>query len=291
MSSRPRCSELTVIAVIVVLAAQLVLVGAASARPGGGDAATHAAEQASYREAVELGTTAFREGRYAVARAAFERAAAIHAEPVLLFNIASCWRRGGDPAAAVVAYRRFLDAAPLDDPRRRLATETIAALEAELAAIARQPVAAPVVVAPPPEPEPRIVVEPGEAIDDGDRFALRAAAVAPAPRRSGLRRAGIGLSAVGALVLVAGGVEALRAHALEGEVEGFRDRPWNRDEADTYRRGQATARRALIFGAGGAAVLAGGVTLFVIGRGRERAIAIEGTAGGGGGGFRVRGRF
>jgi hypothetical protein len=243
------------------------------------------AELASYRDAVDAGTAAFRDGRYAEARAAFERAFAIHADPVILFNIASCWRREGRAVQAVAAYLRFLDLAPVGDPRRALATETVATLEAELAAtpalepdaaaagapVASTPsgTAAPV---PDEDPEPRIEVSPEPAATAA--AVPLPAAPAPARPRSALRPVGIGLTAVGLLVLAGGGVEALRARSLEHDVEGFHGHAWNGDEAETYDKGKSTARRAMLLTITGAAVVGSGVTLFYLGRSRERAVRI-----------------
>ena len=110
----------------------------------------------------------------------------------------------------------------------------------------------------------------------------RACALDPLPRTPAMKLTNLAIASGALLAVLAAEIE--RGKTVS-DAQSYANRVVN--EA----RGQATARRALIFGAGGAAALAGGVTLFVIGRGRERAFAIEGTAGGGGGGFRVRGRF
>lgn len=271
-SRRPRSSSAAVLALLVALA------GSSQAGPG---RPSHAAELASYKDAVADGTIAFREGRFADARAAFERAYAIHPDPVLLFNIASCWRRDGHAVQAVAAYLRFLDHAPSTDPRRRLATDTVAALEAELAATTSDPPPPPAPVPAPPRPavierEPRIVIDDAPA----------APAVAPAtplpdapPRRrhSALRPLGIGLGTVGLVALAAGGVEAMRARSIEQDLEDLRDRPWGHAEAEQYREGEQTARRALLFTVAGAALVGGGTTLFVLGRARERRTTLWAT--------------
>ena len=78
----------------------------------------------TYRETVDRGTAAFVARRFAEARQAFEEAFSIHPDPVLVFNIASCWRRDGQNEEALAEYRRFLTLAPSDDAPRMLAEET-----------------------------------------------------------------------------------------------------------------------------------------------------------------------
>lgn len=256
----------------LVLAASATLAHAGpQADPAGAGSAAAASdvELAAYREQVELGTTAFREGRFADARVAFERAFAIHPDPVLLFNIASTWRRAGDGPRALTAYRRFLDAAPADDPRRSLAEKTIATLEDEPAP------------PPPPPPSTPAVTAPLPPIAAPER-----------DRGSVLRPTGATLAVAGTLGLVAGGIEAYRAHATETELEGLRGQRWDQREADLYRRGERAGRRALLLGVGGAALAVTGVTLYYIGKRRdERALRLTVDAGADGGGAVLSGRF
>src|SRR5688572_13097003 len=86
----------------------------------------------AYREAVARAAKLFEAGNYAEARASFVSAYEIHKAPVLLFNIASTYRRDGELERAIELYRAFLDACEAQEPRRVLATETIAELEKEL---------------------------------------------------------------------------------------------------------------------------------------------------------------
>lgn len=281
------------------------LASIAAARP-----APHAAELSSYRDAVADGTIAFREARFPEARAAFARAYGIHPDPVLLFNIASCWRREGKNVEAIAAYLRFLDHAPSGDPRRRLATETVSALEAELAAARRlpepeaeaepaqapaAPKPAPPAPAPPPpvEPEPRIMIDDRLVAPEpevaGDAVPLPEAP--PSRRGSALRPLGIGLSTVGVIVLAAGAVDAMRARAIEDDLEALQGRTWGHAEAEQYRKGERAAQRALIFGAAGAVLVGGGVTLFVVGRSRERPMRLGAAPTSGGAAVSLSGRF
>ncbi len=223
------------------------------------------AELAAYRDAIARGTAAFRSERFVQAREAFARAFAIHPDPVLQFNIASCWRRGGDAVEAIAAYRAFLAIAPADDPRRALALETIEDL-------AGAPVAAAPVVGPPAVTATR------------DGFA-------PAPRRSVLRPTGVVIAAVGVVGLIASGVEAARARSIQSDLERLPRPRWDSPQADAYRRGDRAARGALILGISGAVLTASGVTLYYVGRRADRELRISAKAGANRGELVVSGRF
>jgi tetratricopeptide (TPR) repeat protein len=236
---------------------------AAAPKPAEPATAETAPEQvAAYRDAVERGTLAFRAGRFLEAKTAFELAYDMHPAPVVLFNIASCWRRLGDRTSALVAYRRFLAAAPADDPRRPLATETVGRLEAEDLAAAAADLAAESVV-------------------------LRA----PAPRRwSTTAKVGMGVAAIGAVGLVVGGIDAWRASARQDDFESLpAGTPWNQRQAQRYQEGKDAATRARIVGAAGAGAFVTGWVLIFAGGREHRRIEIEAR----GGGLQVawRGRF
>ena len=220
-------------------------------------------EVAAYQAAVARGTDAFRLGHYAEARTAFEYAYQIHPEPVLLFNIASCWRRLGQFDTALVAYRRFLNEAPAGDPRRELAESTVRTLERELA---------PKPIEPPPPPPP------------------------PAPprrdhRMSFLSRAGLAIGALGLAAGAAGGFEAWRAMQAEREVESVtRRQSWDQRQADLYQQGEDSAFHARMYAISGAVLVAAGATIFLIGR-RGDEPTIEIRAGAGGAELSLSGRF
>jgi len=216
---------------------------------------------AAYEAAVETGTTAFRAGRFLEARTAFELAYSIHPDPVLLFNIASCWRRVGDREAAIAAYHRFLDSAPVDDDRRRLALDTIRRLEGERVTIAAGPT-------------PRRL-----------------------HRRRGLSRTakiGLGVVGIGAASLVAAAVEAHRASKREDELEALAPgTPWDRAQADRYEEGEDAKFRARLFAGAGDDQGGSGATLVLVGGREEKqeVAALKITAQSGGFQLNVRRRF
>ena len=270
-SRRPRCSS-AVLAAVLVLAS-----GAGSALAG------HARSVATYRNVVESGAAAFAAGRFDDARAAFEAAFAIHPDPVLVFNIASCWRRAGNAAQALAEYHRFLSIAPASDPRRSLATRTIESLEQAAEA------------EPSPQVEPAEEADLVEVIDD-DPAPAEDPAPAPRPHRSRLRPVGLGVAGLGAAGAIASIAELIYARTLDGvtpapapapaPVPAPEDQespppkkknggtappptePAPTTPTDTSARDRAN-RRALLFGVSGAALLAAGATVYYLGKRSE----------------------
>jgi hypothetical protein len=235
-------------------AAAAALVLAAPAARAGGDERVD-----TYRAAVARGQDAFDEGRYAIARAEFRAAYEIHAEPVLLFNIASTYRREGELERALELYREFLSRAP-NHARADLARQTIRELEDEIAL--REAAPAPELVPETEAPEP-----PGLApafLDDDDDGAE--------PRRPTNKLRWVGLAA-GAGGVIAGGLavyaarDARRAEAaLEALGEGD---DWGNEQQALYDDGVEARRNVLIFSAASAALVTTGVVLYVVGERRR----------------------
>ncbi len=101
-----------------------------------------AQDAAAYQEAVSAGYENFEAADYTAARADFERAYKIFAKPILLFNIASTYRRQGSDKLAIDYYRRYLDVAPPRASQRRQAGRVVKKLERELAKAEETPRAA-----------------------------------------------------------------------------------------------------------------------------------------------------
>jgi hypothetical protein len=264
-----------------------------------------------YRGIVASGTAAFAAGRFGAARAAFEAAYAIHPDPVLVFNIASCWRRAGDAEQALAEYHRFLTLAPPHDARRPLATVTIASLEQDLRPAEPAPLRLAAMSAPPAAPQ-------------------------AAPRRSRLRPLWIGLGALGGLGAVTGLVELARASAFDGSSpapapvppppepspspspfpfpdgdggwDGNHDGGGDHDgggwgggrlqaapadpvaPANVERSG--SMRRALLLGVSSAALIAASVTVYYLDkRAERRALRLTVSSSGDGGGVLLGGQF
>jgi tetratricopeptide (TPR) repeat protein len=232
----------------------------------------------AYREAVSRGSAQFDAGDWADARASFEAAYAIHAEPVLLFNIASCYRREGNLDVAVEKYRAFLAVSASDDPRRALAAQTIIDLEETIASRTvvprREPEPAPAQPDAEPAPEETII-----ATDEDDEADPTPASMAVASRSDGgglrsdavLRWSGV---ACGVASLVTGALalsatrEASNAEAsLSTLAPGS---AWDVDQQATFERGQDAQQRAIIYSIASAALVTTGVVLYVTGERRRR---------------------
>jgi tetratricopeptide (TPR) repeat protein len=250
------------------VAAALAL-AAPRARAGGADERVD-----TYRAAVARGQAAFDDGRYAIARAEFRAAFDIHAEPVLLFNIASTYRREGELERAIEHYREFLDLAP-SHPRAHLAAQTIRELEEEIAA--REAAPAPELVPDAEAPEPPGLA-PALVDDDGD----------DGPGRPGNRYRWISLTAgAGAAVTAGLAVYAARdAARAERALEALGDGDeWGLEQQALYDEGVASRRKVLLFSAASAALVTTGVVLYVVGerrRAREATtLTVAPTQGGG----------
>lgn len=292
-SSHPRCTN-----PILVALALTAFVAVAYAEPKPDPSNPDAL--VAYKLEVEAGTSSFRAGMYNDARVSFERAYSLYPEPVLLFNIASCYRRAGEAQNAIDAYRRFLDAAPADDHRITLATQTIASLENEIAAAQDDDVDVQVsegddednsdtfpilslsddATAPPPAP---LLTAPSVAAGPG----------APSLRRSRLRTYGLGIASAGSLMLLGAVIDGYRARSLESALDSLpSDHQWNHDDAEQYRAGERAASRARLLALSGGALTVTGATVYIIGRRRDaKAPRIEAAVGGGGGQVVLRGRF
>jgi tetratricopeptide (TPR) repeat protein len=80
------------------------------------------------RRLVEKSAREYHDGRYLEAAELLQRAYELTPAPVLLFNLGRALDKAGDGARAIVAYRRYLDAAPAAGDREMVAAR-IAELE------------------------------------------------------------------------------------------------------------------------------------------------------------------
>ncbi|MCS6912565.1 MAG: tetratricopeptide repeat protein [Myxococcales bacterium] len=126
--------------------ALVLLLGLSLALPVAGRAqeAPSADEQA--QRMVDAAVEAYRSRRYAVAVDLFKQAHALRADPAILYNLAKCYEKMGQPQEALEYYRRYLVAEDTDPRLREKAERSVAALRR---AIAPPPQAAP------PRPAPR----------------------------------------------------------------------------------------------------------------------------------------
>jgi hypothetical protein len=205
-------------------------------------------------EAYGRGEAQYQAGAYLEAAASFEAAYAAERDPSILFNIAQAYRFGKSCAKSADYYRRFLGAVS-DAPNAKQIRAYIA--EQERCA--------------------------GRTVDDARLMRREPAEVTPRAGGGGARRAaGLAIIGAGVVAIAAGGYFSWRVGDLEREREGCT--PCRLEELDALdRRGRrAEIAQVVAYGVGGLAV-AGGVWLYVSGRGAGEApsIAIVPVAQGG----------
>lgn len=257
-STPSRCSDrLALVAMAFAIAAAPA---AARAEP---DEDARDAQAASYQEAVSRGYRLFENGQYETARAQFEKAYQIQPRPLLLFNIASTYRRENNHRTALAYYNKFLDVAPADHPQRRQAEEAIELLREKLALEKRgdgDPEAG--ATGPDEDPEP-----PSGAADD-----------TPRPGR-GLMWTGAAFGVIGLGGLGYAGWQAKRSSDASNELEGLDPgSEWTDEQNQLYRDGQSAEKRAIIASIVGGAVVVTGATLLVIGLRKNSAAEESGSS-------------
>ncbi|MEZ4432503.1 MAG: tetratricopeptide repeat protein [bacterium] len=184
-----------------------------------------AAAQAAYRE----GVGAFKAGDYEAALARFEAAHALDPSPILLYNMARANEELGRPAAAIRRFEQYLDAAPdasdREDVERRI----------------------------------RVMRAIVENIEDGDRAALVATEVPPAP--ISLRPFAYGALAAGAVMVV---VAIVGVVGLEGAREDYAHADSVREKQRAEDDGDSAALTANVGWITGGLLLAAGGVLWAL---------------------------
>jgi tetratricopeptide (TPR) repeat protein len=223
----------------------------------------------------------------AAARAHFDRARELHAKkqyleaadeylaafaeaplPAFLYNAAQVFRLAGEREHAILHYRRYLELEPTgegaDDARAFLAELEGDGERAIEPAPAPEPDAEDEPIDPiPPAPGPPTPADPPQR-DDG---------------RSGrpLRVAGLVSLGVGAIALGAAAGFAFKARSASNDL-GNHEGEWTPAEADLYRAGEDAERYMLIsLGVGAAALAAGGVLVLLGQRADARAADAHAT--------------
>jgi hypothetical protein len=185
----------------------LALVIAASLL-GGSPALAEPATPPGYEDAFSKGTALFDRGEWAEARAAFEEAYALAPRPVLLFNIASTYRREGKLVEARDYYQRFLAARSGNDALEEIARTVIATIDAGAA-----------------NPPTDARAKPTAGPADAETAAAEVAVPAASPRRptSWMLAAGYGSATIGAGLVGWGLRNQARADELEASAEANPD--------------------------------------------------------------------
>jgi tetratricopeptide (TPR) repeat protein len=219
------------------------------------------------REHFRLGSKLYDLQRYDEAALEYERAYVLKEDPALLFNIGQAYRFAGSPAKAIGAYRAFLRRTPRA-PNRVEVEARIAEMQRVLD---EQQAREALQHREEPKPEPTVETPPAPAPSEPTP--------APPPaveHRRPLKLAGI-VTAAGGLALVVAGA------ALEGVAHGDAD-SFNRPGMGAVFDAGAESRIKTFETTGwvligvGAAALAGGATLVVLGVRHDRAARHVATA-------------
>ncbi len=248
------------------LATTVAAVLAASTPARAGEPATPDVIPPKARTLAERGRAFHEAGDYASAIAAFKEAYVLAPSPGLLFNLAQAYRLAGNCDDASLMYRRYLATRPRAEARV-LAEEHLHTVER---CVHKQALHIPpdALTALPALPAP----------------STNAPAQSPAPEHSPLtKRLGMGLIATSALATSLAVYYGLEAHDAARSVEDAyaQGAKWSAVR-DLDARGQRDARTAAVLGVAGGVALAGGITLYVLGRRREQPsrIAVAPTRGG-----------
>jgi tetratricopeptide (TPR) repeat protein len=207
---------------------------------------------AKVRALYESGMAHYNLSEFDKALVDFKEGYRLKHDPAFLFNIGQCQRQLGDPAGAALTYRAYLRESP-DAPNRAEVQKLVDAMDRAVAEQrAHQPPmgVTPPVEAPPPTAEASTTAQEVSQLDP----ALQ-------QRNRTLRLAGIVTGAVGAGLLIGGGVFAAESKSAADQLS----RPGTFDPSVDDRRSTFQTLDVVFFAAGGVA-LAAGVTLFVLGK-------------------------
>ncbi len=237
----------------------LILVAAFMAMPAAVRADEAIPEKA--RKLADHGRAMHDRGDYGRAIAAFKEAYVMAPSPGLLFNLAQAYRLQGNCDDAALMYRRYIATGPTADAR--------AIAEGHLQTVERctqkralniplDDNQAYLNVPPPPGPE-KIILDDRRTIE-----------------RSRLKKhIGIGVTIGGGVALTVAAFYAMRSYNASQDVERAyaRGARWKEIEG-IHARGESSERAAKIFGIGGGLAIAGGVTLYLLGRRDERGMPL-----------------
>ena len=217
---------------------------------------------------------------YGRAAEAYTRAFDLYQHPAFIYNLAQMRRLRGERLRAIRAYETFLVLDP-SGPQATNARNFIAQLTVELDAEAsktepetRSPEPGGATEPAPgtsPEPTPTPQTGPENTVPDGSSPPPVDSPLQPSDTRTdpsrgrGLRIAGMASWAAGAVGLGLGIKFGLDARSASQKLSDKPDEPWTDEDRRLLADGEAAERNAIIaFGAGSAAVIAGGV-LYAIG--------------------------
>lgn len=240
--------------VLVALVLLCAMAPAVRAQP---DAPVSESEKAIARQHFQKAKELHEKKQYAEAAVEYLEAYKHMPAPAFIYNAGQVYRLGGDKAKAVEHYRRYLELEPngegAEDARQFIA-ELTAAIEAE-------------------KSQPRAAEPGGGAGPVGDQ---PVGGSAPPERDTGERPgrglmvAGLVSGGIGVAALAAAVVFAAKASSAESDLDGFRG-TWTPEQQDRYASGESAERNMKVSLAVGAAALAAGGAMFLVGRHQARA--------------------
>jgi tetratricopeptide (TPR) repeat protein len=217
------------------------------------------------RALAETGRSAHDRGDYGRAIAAFKEAYVMAPSPALLFNLAQAYRLQGNCDDASLMYRRYLASGASDESSRAIAQSHLATVER---CMHKRSLNIPM-----DESMSYLQVKNPPA----DLGIVDASPSDERPR-SLTRDVGLGLTIGGGAALAVAAYYGWQAHAAASDVErGYAMGVKFKDLASRQAEGEHAASTARLFGIGGGAALATGITMFVIGRRTGVPIAITPT--------------
>ena len=229
----------------IVLAIALVVIASTSALTTAVNVA-NADEEAPKEDLVrgaqlfELAKKLFGAEEFEEAAKTFEESYQLAPRPAALFNQARCHEEAGNKAAAVDAYRRYIESEPEGD----------AVDEANTRMLALQQL---------------ISIEKGEVVANGTIAASNSKSASTGPRGKTLRSLGLAVGLAGVGLAISGGLTGLKAQSISNEFESRPSMPWTDKEIARFDEGEASDRRAAILMSVGAAAVVGGVVLYYVG--------------------------
>ncbi len=233
------------------------LVAAASGTVFAGEPAPPEFIPAKARALADKGRAFHDAGDYGNAIIAFKEAYVMAPSPGLLFNLAQSYRLQGNCDDASLMYRRYIATGPSAEGK------TIA--EGHLGTVERCAHKASLGI-------PQDPTSPAAVVIKTDRESGSLFATAPVNRKAELKKdIGLGLIIGGGVAIGVAAYYGFRAHEAASEVEaGYANGAKWKDLQDIDARGESSASMATIFGIGGGLAVAGGVTLYLLGRHSER---------------------
>lgn len=213
----------------------------------------------------------FDRGEYAEAIADYREAYRLWPSPGLLYNLGQAYRLVGDCAHASQAYREYLHLTP-DSPYRATVEQNLSAAEACAKAAEPAPPEPPKPTPPPVVVSPPVaapIKTPPVAVGDDDRGHTR-------------RVAGLAVAGGGAALVLAGAYFARGASNAQQDVASFyaQGGDWA-DISAIDARGRRDRTLSIVGFAAGGVAIAAGVSLYLLGRSDERAVAIVPSTSGG----------